>query len=466
MARYNATSDHNAPMLNAEVAIVPRQELHEPPEEQLLQEEVELLAVDADTGRLRNIKVLTDSEQTGNLPPLAYDLEAGIRASLDRKLAATEAAVAAESALQAHVARLEGGARLDLTTPKDGHCLLHALRAGGIASFRDIPCQLTIEELRRMALSIASEDEIAVAAAGTGANGVSVETYKKTMVANMWGDNLMIACLARLSNKDITVISGTCARTFFARGGEAQGALMSAVWIAHRGEFHYYGVHRSGQGDELGRTGGFDGTCPICTTAFECAVCAYRRDIAEFGHPISERPAKRYRLKSKCNRPAGFFPPSVPQPPKQKHDPLPLRTCTKKAAPTSSSIDARRTCGNCGIRGHVATTCVQPCFACQGNHKYYECDHPDLYHEAQRMANRNRVKWQGFGSTARSHKGTSGMKESGTGRYWVRQHYDPDYVPEREIVPRRGSSWTSTATRRTGAKPPCVPSGTSRKIWL
>ena len=100
-------------------------------------------------------------------------------------------------------------------------------------------------------------------------------------------------------------------------------------------------------------------------------------------------------------------------------------------------VGFRKLCGNCEQRGHQAVTCRQPCFACGGNHKYFQCDDPDLLHDALRQANRNRVKWQGLGAKTTDKKGKTGMTESGAGRHWIRQPYDPEYVPARERSPKR-----------------------------
>ena len=43
------------------------------------------------------------------------------------------------------------------------------------------------------------------------------------------------------------------------------------------------------------------------------------------------------------------------------------------------------------------------------------------------------------GAVERSSKGTSGMKESGAGKFWIRQEYDPEYTPSRDISPKRAA---------------------------
>lgn len=71
-----------------------------------------------------------------------------------------------ERQLGAALTQLESGARLDRDTPKDGHCLFHALVRGGMIREQDIPCKLTVSELRRMALTMAKPFEIAIAGVG------------------------------------------------------------------------------------------------------------------------------------------------------------------------------------------------------------------------------------------------------------------------------------------------------------
>ena len=109
----------------------------------------------------------------------------------------------------------------------------------------------------------------------------------------------------------------------------------------------------------------------------------------------------------------------------------------KKKASAPDAAELKGICGDSGIRGHQAVTCAEPCFACGGDHKYFECTHDQLHHEAKRMASRNRVHWKGYGAKETGQKKTTGMKESGAGKYWVRQPYDPEYTSERERSPKR-----------------------------
>ena len=88
-------------------------------------------------------------------------------------------------------------------------------------------------------------------------------------------------------------------------------------------------------------------------------------------------------------------------------------------------------------RGHQAVSCVMLCFACGGAHKYFECMDEKKYHIALRQANRNRVLWRGYNPKAKAAKAGAGMKPSGVGKKWVRQPWDPEYTPKRDVSPKR-----------------------------
>ena len=101
-----------------------------------------------------------------------------------------------------------------------------------------------MEELRRLALSMASQEQLEVAAAGAGP-GITVPKYQEGMRQGLWGGNLMIALLAKAFQADTAVISGQRARAWKACGDEERGARPEALWVARRGEWHYYGVFRA-----------------------------------------------------------------------------------------------------------------------------------------------------------------------------------------------------------------------------
>ena len=181
-----------------------------------------------------------------SMPGALQDSDPQMREGLQRSLEVYRKVQAQREqeqvALQEALTGFNDRARLDTTTPADGHCLFHALDRGGLFEEVQFGNALTIPELRRMALQEATMEELTIAAAGCGDAGVTVEAYVSGMQAADWGDNLMIAKLASLFNRDITVIRATGARTFLKEGGEIDGAVEDAVWIGHLREFHYMGI--------------------------------------------------------------------------------------------------------------------------------------------------------------------------------------------------------------------------------
>ena len=167
--------------------------------------------------------------------------------ALDDKAAKerAEATVALQTALTA----VEAGARLNLDTPEDGHCLLWALLQGGLTLPADMgDLTLSVTELRSLALNMAGLEDLEAAALTTpGEDGMplTVEQYVDGMRRGLWGDMLMIGCLARCFRKDITVVTASSVRTFAAEGGDMDGPLHDAIWIGHRVEDHYYGILRA-----------------------------------------------------------------------------------------------------------------------------------------------------------------------------------------------------------------------------
>jgi hypothetical protein len=107
----------------------------------------------------------------------------------------------------------------------------------------------------------------------------------------MWGDNLMVTLLSQRFSVSISVITTDSARTWHADGSEFDGVVAESVWIAHRGELHYYGVIRASSLPAI------DLECPLCTPNFTCALHTIRtrRDNDDADVP---RP-KRLRITSK-----------------------------------------------------------------------------------------------------------------------------------------------------------------------
>ena len=432
----------------------------EPPAGQM---EVETLVYDPASGGASHIKVGHVPIADGRNPiadgtdPRLYNLQAALEASKALLDEGEPEMASAEDLLEESVQKCLAGSRLDRNTPRDGHCLLHALMRGGLMNDGRVPLSLTVRELRAMALSVASPEELEVAAASTGDAGVSVATYKRGMLRNMWGDNLLTSCLARVFHQDITIISRGYTRTYLAAGGELEGPLEDAVWIAHLGEWHYFGVLRGdrpwsdhldvprlgGPAHALARTQRIDGDAETQnyaqterkpTPAMQPVLQRRLRGKQKSNRALPQCPAPEKSDRSQPKCPKGNGPANVKKGFKRSADGKPKQPEKPSQEPSSEKA---RMCGNCGRRGHQAVTCVAPCLACGGQHKYFECDDPDLYHVAMRQAQRNRVKWCGYGARELAGRKKKGMKESGAGRHWIRQPYDPEYTPSRDVSPRR-----------------------------
>ena len=94
------------------------------------------------------------------------------------------------------------------------------LACGGLPD--DIPESCTVQELRDLAVSGATMEQIMAAAAGTGASGVPVQEYIDGMRAGLYGDNLVIGLLAENFGRDISVIRHDYIRTYLGTGGETE----------------------------------------------------------------------------------------------------------------------------------------------------------------------------------------------------------------------------------------------------
>ena len=179
------------------------QSLVEAPEADLLYADVEEAIVDDATSGISHMKV----SSAPLLPAGAFDLRAALAASIANQKESDAIMATRTAALEQALSQFCPGALLDRSTPADGHCLFHALRRGGVASSEDIPCSLSIRELRSLALSVASEEQLQVAAAGHGDSGLSVAEYKEQMPIGAWGDELMIAMLAKAFCRSISIVS-------------------------------------------------------------------------------------------------------------------------------------------------------------------------------------------------------------------------------------------------------------------
>ena len=207
----------------------------------------------AGDARAESASALVMAQPSLMLDPRMFDWKAAVEAnrkSQREKRSRVEQEIAR---LAAALDAAERGARLDYDTPEDGHCLLHGLAAGGLLS--DIPDGLTVNELREIALQGATMQQLQAAAVGTGEEGLTIERYVEGMRRGLYGDNLIISLLARGFQRGITVIRPDYIRTFLADGGEQEGVLEGAIWIAHYGEDHYFGVLRAGAGPSASTRG-------------------------------------------------------------------------------------------------------------------------------------------------------------------------------------------------------------------
>ena len=110
--------------------------------DELLEEDGDTVAVDPTTSGISHIKV-------SGFPSLMDDIALAIAKSEEIESRRVAAENAADMALETALQVVEPGSALDRSSPKDGHCLFHALRAAGLASFKDVPCQVSIGKLRR-----------------------------------------------------------------------------------------------------------------------------------------------------------------------------------------------------------------------------------------------------------------------------------------------------------------------------
>ena len=163
--------------------------------------------------------------------PRSFDLAAALLASATDKAQRRKTWDERVSVLAAKVTALDAAASLDLTTPTDGHCLFHALAAGGLLA--GIPESLTIPELRDLAISQATLEQLQTAAASTGETGLTVEDYVDGMRKGLFGDNLVIAVLCQELKRNIPVVSAQSVRSCLAEGGEVAEVAPNAVWVAH-----------------------------------------------------------------------------------------------------------------------------------------------------------------------------------------------------------------------------------------
>lgn len=96
-------------------------------------------------------------------------------------------------------------------------------RGGLVTSFQSASRDLTVHGLRRIALAITSPDELAVTSQHDGDSSMTVEEYIANMDGETWGDNLMLALLARCFGKPISVMWTDMQRSWYPDGREVNG---------------------------------------------------------------------------------------------------------------------------------------------------------------------------------------------------------------------------------------------------
>ena len=146
---------------------------------------------------------------------------------------------AEELAMQARLSEVLPNMVVDVSTPRDGHCLFHGLRTGGLCNDIDEP--LEVNALRGMAVNMASAEQLTLAAMAQG-GGMTSQTYSEKMRQGEYGDELMVALLAVVFDRQIAVITPTYARTYLPDHTDTQGVKDGSVVILHNGQNHYYGV--------------------------------------------------------------------------------------------------------------------------------------------------------------------------------------------------------------------------------
>ena len=127
------------------------------------------------------------------------------------------------------------GRRCDVTTPRDGDCLFHALKSMGF-----VDSHVTVPEMRQKALLAATEEELCQAAALTV--GVSTEDYVEKMLGHEYADPCALQWLCRAFGKPaITMVSPSNVRSWTATS-EEDGPHADAFWVAFDGDNHYCGT--------------------------------------------------------------------------------------------------------------------------------------------------------------------------------------------------------------------------------
>lgn len=144
-----------------------------------------------------DIAGLADETHMGDLAvepfdaQLAADLQAAISMSKDEKDFIDAMIMEEQRALQSILAATFPEYELDVNTPRDGHCLFHSLNQGGM--FSQLRESLTLQELRAMVLTTATQEQLALAASQ---QGYEINDYIEAMKSTEYGDELVIVHFA------------------------------------------------------------------------------------------------------------------------------------------------------------------------------------------------------------------------------------------------------------------------------
>ena len=155
-------------------------------EEDIVQNESEELVLVGDGGGFDHIKVSQAAPSNA--------LAVALRESLEIQAAEDAAEQVCCDALQRQLDLLEPGSELDRSTPKDNSCLFHALKRGGLTALLQATGDLSVAQLRRMALNVATPHQLELAASCVGDKGIPVQTYVDRMKRYEWGQHRYFEC--------------------------------------------------------------------------------------------------------------------------------------------------------------------------------------------------------------------------------------------------------------------------------
>jgi hypothetical protein len=98
------------------------------------------------------------------------------------------------------------GKQIDESTPRDGHCLYHALR-----KLNFVGSEVSISEMRSKAVAAADVEMLAVAGLNMGR---SLDEHTAKQLTDDYADDCILGALARAYDRSITVVHLTSIRSF------------------------------------------------------------------------------------------------------------------------------------------------------------------------------------------------------------------------------------------------------------